>query len=138
MEIRVATICDFAQVREGLLSVLSAGITRIWNKQYPAPLGVMIALILEINPSDTLVPQEVRIRVENEDGAQLAEASGGSQMKPGPGHDPGELLVLPSVIDFRNLPIPAPGRYQIVIDPMSEGIDPTVLAFRAGFPSDAD
>lgn len=138
MEIRVATICDFAQVREGLLSVLSAGITRIWNNQYPAPLGVMIALILEINPSDTLVPQEVRIRVENEDGAQLAEASGGFQMEPGPGHDPGELLVLPSVIDFRNLPIPAAGRYQIVIDPMSEGIDPTVLAFRAGFPSDTD
>ena len=137
MEIRVATICDFAQVREGLLSVLSAGITRIWNNQYPAPLGVMIALILEINPSDTPI-QEVRIRVENEDGAQLAEASGGFKLEPGPGLDPGELMVLPSVIDFRNLPIPAAGRYQIVIDPMSEGIDPTVLAFRAGFPSDAD
>ena len=50
MEIRVATICDFAQVRDGLLSVISAGITRVWRSQYPAPLGVMLALVFEVGP----------------------------------------------------------------------------------------
>ena len=137
MEIRVATICDFAQVREGLLSVLSAGITRVWRSQYPAPLGVMLGLIFEVTPGRAKFPREVRIRVENADGARLAEATGGFQVDPSPGHDPGEMLTLPFVVDFRDLQIPAAGRYQIVIDPMSDGVDPTVLAFRAAFPSDA-
>ena len=137
MEIRVATICDFAQVREGLLSVISAGVTRIWRSQYPAPLGVMLALIFEVGPSDARIPREVRFRVENADGARLAEAAGAIQADPSPGHDPGEMLTLPLVVDFRDLQLPAAGRYQIVIEPMSEGGLPTILAFRAGFPGDA-
>ena len=137
MKIRVATICDFAQVREGLLSVMSAGITRLWRTQYPAALGVMVALIFELVPGSASVPREVRFRVENADGARLAEAVCGIQVDPSPGLDPGEMLPIPMVVDFRDLQLPAAGRYQIVIDPMSEGIAPTVLAFRAGFPSNA-
>ena len=137
MEIRVATICDFAQVREGLLSVISAGVTRLWRSQYPAPLGVMVALIFELVPGSASIPREVRFRVENADGARLAEAVGAIQVDPSPGLDPGEMLTLPLVVDFRDLQLPAAGRYQIVIDPMTEDIGPTMLAFRAGFPSDA-
>lgn len=132
MEIRVATICDFAQVREGLLSVLSAGITRVWQTQYPAPLGVMVALVFELAPGAATTPREVQFRVENADGDRLAEGVGAIQADPSPGHDPGEMLTLPMVVDFRSLQLPAAGRYQIVIDPMSDGVDPTVLAFRAG------
>ena len=132
MEIRVATICDFAQVREGLLSVLSAGITRVWQTQYPAPLGVMVALIFELAPGSASIPHEVQFRVENADGDRLAEGAGAIQADPSPGHDPGEMLTLPMVVDFRSLQLPAAGRYQIIINPMSDGVDPTVLAFRAG------
>ena len=46
MKVSVAAICDFAQVREGLLSVISAGINRLWRPQYPAPMGAMLALIV--------------------------------------------------------------------------------------------
>ena len=46
MDIRVATLCDFAQVREGLLFVSSAGITRVYRESFPAPIGVMLALVL--------------------------------------------------------------------------------------------
>ncbi len=136
MEIRVATLCDFAQVREGLLSILSAGITRVWHNQYPAPLGVMLALILEINPSETLT-NEVRFRIEDADGARLAEASGMVNVSLSPDHDKGEMLTMPLVVDFREVPLPVAGRYQIVIEPMNERADPTKLAFRAGFPSEA-
>ena len=92
MEIRVATICDFAQVREGLLSVISAGVTRLWRSQYPAPLGVMVALIFELVPGSASIPREVRFRVENADGARLAEAVGAIQVDPSPGLDPGETV----------------------------------------------
>lgn len=135
MEIRVATICDFAQVREGLLSVLSAGITRVWQNQYPAPLGIMLALIFELNPSEPLT-NEVRFRIEDEDGTRLAEASGIVQVDLSPDHDKGEMLTVPLAVDFRSVLLPVAGRYQIVIQPMTEETDPTMLAFRAGFPSD--
>ena len=137
MIIRVATLCDFAQVRERLLSVISAGVTRVWRSQYPAPLGIMLALICEIDPGSASIPREIRIRAENADGGRLAEAACAFQLDPGPGHDPGEMLTFPFVVDFRNLQLPAAGRYQIVIDPMSEGVEPTALSFRAGSPSDA-
>ena len=139
MELSVAAICDAAQVREGLLSVLSAGVNRVWRETYPAPMGVMLALLVEMTPGEAKTPHEIRIRVEDADGRdRLAEVlaafqtTGISSL-----NDPGELLLMPLTVDFRNIQLPAPGRYQIVLDWMMEGTIPTVLAFRAGFPSDA-
>lgn len=136
MLIRVATLCDFAQIREGLLSVASGGITRVWRPQYPARLGIMLALMIEITAVEAAEPREIRVRIENEDGGRLAEASGGFQLQSPPDHDPGEMLNLPIVLDFRDVELPAAGRYQVVVDPMSKGIVETQLSFRAGFPSD--
>ncbi len=136
MEIRVATICDFAQVREGLLSVVSAGINGVWQSQYPAQLGVMLALVIEIAAVEATEPREIRVRIESADGTRLAEASGGFQIQSIPGCDPGEMLNLPLVVDFREVQVPAPGRYQFVVDPMTEGVGSIPLSFRAGFPTD--
>lgn len=136
MEIRVATLCDFAQVREGLLTVASGGITRVWRSQFPAKLGIMLALIIETTAAEAIEPREIRIRVENEDGGRLAEAAGGFQLQTVPDHDPGEMLSLPLVLDFREVELPAAGRYQIVVDPMTENTSHTQLSFRAGLSSD--
>ena len=134
MQIQVATICDFASVRDTLITIVSAGLTRVWRSQYPAPLGVMLALIFEVHPSP--VPKEVRVRVEDADGVLHAESTIGFQVGPGPGHDPGEMLTIPFVLDYRDVTLPSTGRYQIVVDPMTDDVAPTVLAFRAGFPTD--
>ena len=45
--------------------------------------------------------------------------------------------MLPFAIDFRGVELPAAGRYQVVVDLMTEDIEESVLAFRAGFPSEA-
>ena len=39
-------------------------------------------------------------------------------------------MMVPLAVDLRNIPLPAAGRYQVVIDPMSHGVAPTVPAFR--------
>ncbi len=138
MKICVAALCDFAQVRESLLTVASAGITRVWRPQYPAPMGLMLALVIEVAPAEAALPREIRIRVEDSDGKRLAESSGGFQVDvPPEGNDPGEVLMLPFAIDFRGVELPAAGRYQVVVDLMTEDIKESVLAFRAGFPSEA-
>ena len=96
----------------------------------------MLALIMEMAALEAAEPREIRIRIENEDGVRLAEASGGFQLQPVPNHDPGEMLNLPMVLDFREVELPAAGRYQVVVDPMIEGAGHTQLSFRAGYPSD--
>lgn len=137
MKISAASICDFAQVRDGLLSVVSASITRVWRDQYPHQMGVMLAVILEVTPAEAQMPREIRVRVEDADGKRLAEASAGFQIGPPlPPLDPGEAMSVPFALDFRSVALPAAGRYQVVIDPMTEGVEPTALAFRAGFQSE--
>ena len=138
MRVCVAAICDFAQVREGLLSVISAGINRLWRPQYPAPMGVMLALIVEVAPGEAKIPREIRFRVETADGVRLAETSAGFQIgAPPPQTDPGEVMMVPFAVDFRAVQLPAAGRYQIVVDLMTQGLEESVLAFRAAFPSEA-
>jgi hypothetical protein len=40
------------------------------------------------------------------------------------------------VLDFREVELPAAGRYQVVVDPVTVEANETQLSFRAGFPSD--
>ena len=136
MELRVATLCDFAQIREGLLFISSGGVTRVRRSQYPVPLGLMVALLFDVTPAEANDPHEVRMRVETEDGSKLAEMSGAFQVTPGPANDPGEIMALPMVADFRSLEIKQAGRYQIAIDPPPPA-QTVALAFRCEFPSDA-
>ena len=132
MDIRVATLCDFAQVREGLLFLSSAGITRIYRENFPAPSGIMLALVLEMSPVEAGIASKIEVRVEDADGLKLADIVGEMQVKVGSGHDPGEMINVPFVADFRNMKLPAPGRYQIAVQPEVEGASPVALGFRAG------
>ncbi|MCY4163165.1 MAG: hypothetical protein OXE93_02960 [bacterium] len=131
MDIRVATLCDFAQVREGLLFVSSAGITRVYRESFPAPIGVMLALVLEMSPVEAGISNKIKVRVEDADGLKLVEILGEMQVKLGSGHDPGEMVHVPFVADFRNMKLPNPGRYQVAICPEVEEANPVALGFRA-------
>ena len=131
MDIRVATLCDFAQVREGLLFVSSAGITRVYRESFPAPIGVMLALVLEMSPVEAAQSNKITVRIEDADGQKLAEMVGEVQVKLGSGHDPGELVNVPFVADFRAMKLPSPGRYQVAIQPAMDGANPVALGFRA-------
>lgn len=131
MDIRVATLCDFAQVREGLLFVSSAGITRVYRESFPAPIGVMLALVLELSPVEAMDAHKITVRVEDADGRQLAEMVGEVKVTLGTGHDPGELVNVPFVADFRTMKLPSEGRYQVAIQPDVDGVNPVALGFRA-------
>ena len=40
---------------------------------------------------------------------------------------------MPVAVDFRNVALPAAGRYQVVIDPMTDGAELVALSLWAGF-----
>ncbi|MCY4069194.1 MAG: hypothetical protein OXE79_08860 [Acidimicrobiaceae bacterium] len=43
---------------------------------------------------------------------------------------------MPAAYDFRSVALPAAGRYQVVVDPMTDSAESAALAFRAGFLSE--
>ena len=101
-------------------------------------MGVMLALLIEIAPDEAKIPREIRVRVEKDDGSPIVQSSAAFQVDgPPPASDSGELLMVPFVLDLREVDLPDVGRYQIVTDLMTEGVDPITLYFRAGFPSEA-
>ncbi|MYG94931.1 MAG: hypothetical protein F4138_08165 [Acidimicrobiia bacterium] len=139
MRFQVTTLCDFANVREGMLSLLSAGVTRLWRMQFPAEMHTVLALVIELDSSEATIPKEMRVRIEDGDGQLLMEQSAVFQIGEVPANnDPGEPLILPMIMNLRDFKIPRPGRYQIVIDPLEEGIEPVALRFRADYRPDPD
>ena len=80
MDVTTAMLADFAQVREGLLFVASGGVTRCYRDQLPAPLGVFLATVLELDRLEAERVHEVHVVVVDEDGQQLAEIAGEIQL----------------------------------------------------------
>lgn len=115
MEVGTALLCDFAIVREGLLHVISGGVTRVWRQSFPAEFGCALALVFELHPMETERPHELEVRIIGEDGAEVARLEGGFQAQPGPGMKTGEMMLVPVAIDLRNVQIPGPGGYSIVV-----------------------
>ena len=58
--------------RDGLLFVLSGGITRIMRDSFPAALGTCLALMLEFDTTETDRPHQLEILVVGEDGEEVA------------------------------------------------------------------
>jgi len=110
MEVTNAMLADFAQVREGLLFVSSGGVTRCYRDQLPAPLGVFLATVLELDRLEAERVHELQVVVVDEDGQQLAEIAGEIQL----GQTQmmiNENLNVPIVFDLRNVPVE---RYGVV------------------------
>lgn len=136
MKVVTATLCDFGQIREGLLSVLSGGITRLKRPAFPAPLGCHLALILEMSSIELEDTREVSVRLSDEDGTILVETRGVVGGAVGEDIDPGENVSVPLVLDISPVLLPSPGRYQIAIEAPYDDpdADHVSLAFRARLP----
>lgn len=93
--VSAAILCDFAQVREGLLFVNSGGITRAFAEQLPAPLNMMLGLIVERGPAEAEAAHELVVTVKHVESAGVlagwSEAAG-----PGRREVPGEVSTSPS------------------------------------------
>jgi hypothetical protein len=76
MDITSAMLCDFAQVREGLLFVSSGGVTRCHREEFPAPLGVFAAFVIELERGEAARQHGLRVHLLDEDLNELADVNG--------------------------------------------------------------
>lgn len=110
MELTTTILCDFAQVRDGLLFLSSGGITRLWREQLPAPMQVYLALIVELDSFEAESPHEVRVNAVDEDGGTVVEAALTFKAEPPP---PGEPASVPIVLDLREARVERYGNHEV-------------------------
>lgn len=114
MKIRAAVLCDFATIRQGLLTIVSAGVSRVHSPMFPCPLGVHVALMLELSPDELGINHEVRVVLTSPTSAvKLAEV--GASFEIGGPVSAGEHSLLPLVFNMRFAPINAPGQYDLKV-----------------------
>ncbi len=132
-----AMLTDFATVREGLLHILGGGINRLWREKFPAKMGVTLAILLEIHPTEANRQHTMNIVLQDEDGRRLAEVNADFQV----GRNPesvrrGEQIVMPLAISLQQMTIPSPGAYSVEI--LLDGQHKRTLTVVASTPGEKD
>ncbi len=125
-----ALLCDAATVREGLLHVLGAGITRLHRAEYPAPMQVTLAAQIVLTPVEVEFPHHMTATIQTEDGEVVIQATGHLEAgPPNPMLEPGESVILPIVMNFSNVMLNRPGGYSIELE--VDTVHQSSVTFRA-------
>jgi hypothetical protein len=112
MELTTAVLCDFAQVREGLLFISSGGITRLFRDEMPAGMGVRLALVIELDTVEAESLHEIKVVILDSEDGVVAEVTGAFSAA-NPLLETGERLQLPIAMDLSPVGIEKHGRYDL-------------------------
>lgn len=115
--VRSAILCDFAQVREGLLFVSSGGITRIAAPGTGAPVTFSVAGELEVLPFEAGSTHEMQFKVVMvETSTVVWEATLSISTSATPdGLFPGESLHVPFAFPVGPFPVQAFGPHDLKV-----------------------
>ncbi len=129
MRLAMAILADSANVREGMLNVLSAGISEMWRKEFPAPMGAVMPLLIELSEHDEFEVLVVEARLirrgESGNDEQIASMSGQIKRQ----GEAGPTTNVPSVLGWNDTMLPSPGEYYVRVN--VGGVVWTDVPFRA-------
>ena len=129
MRIDCALLCDAATVREGLLHILGAGITRAGRPAFPAPVDLTLALRILVHPTELNRPHELEVRLQGADGEGIGGFVIGFESDNPGGLEPGEHVSLPlPIVPPPDAQLPGPGRYsfEVLIDGVHQATVPFI------------
>ncbi|WP_431521199.1 DUF6941 family protein [Blastococcus capsensis] len=117
MRLTAALLCDSATVRESLLHVLGGGVTVVASSAFPAPFGVDMALLLELDSDEPDLSHSVAVTAFDEQGQQVFRLAGELRR---PVTDEGMKPLVPTVnfpltVPMSLHPVDRPGLYRIVV-----------------------
>lgn len=116
MSIQIALLCDAANVREGLLNILSGGINRVYRPSLPSSIAVTLALLVELDPDGIDLPHEVTVQVNDPDGKVLGRIVAAFQRDPAsapPRLERGESAMLPVAVPLQLVMTDKYGRHAV-------------------------
>jgi hypothetical protein len=128
MEIQAVILCDFAQVREGVLFVVAGGVTRLGvHNPRPSGLPVYLAAMFEMDPDEGSQAHELNVRVSNSSTAvECGRITGGFQVA-GAMLNPGENLMVPVAVPLGSIEVTEDGPYDVHVS--VDGGAPRMLTF---------
>ena len=111
-------LCDFAQIREGLLFVQSGGLTRLAAPTFPAKFGCHVAAMVWLPPHEAGSAHQMVMKVKSASTATLVATVNVAlhETAPPPGLQPGEGRQVPIVVPLAAVTFPGPGEYDIQVE----------------------
>ena len=114
MDLQTAMLCEAATVRDGLLYILGGGVSTYTVAQYPTPLGVSLAVLIELDYLDQGEPHGFRITLLDAEACELGRAEG--EFATMVELDLNVVATLPAAIPLAGMTLPAPGNYEIRLE----------------------
>jgi hypothetical protein len=119
MRIDCALLCDAATVREGLLHVLGGGVTRVTRQEFPARLGLTLALRILVHPTEANRQHNLEVLLQGADGEPVVQVQAEFGLNDPGDLQPGEEASLPIPLTLPpEVRLPSPGTYsfELLID----------------------
>ncbi len=128
MRVDCALLCDAVTIRDGLLHILGGGVTRLNRPDFPAPLGVAVALRVMVHPTEADRQHTVEARLLAEDGEQIGMAEVAFEIAPSGEERPGEELAVAAGLALQMVILPNAGAYsfELLIDGIHQASVPFV------------
>jgi hypothetical protein len=117
-ELKSLILCDFAQIREGLLFVQSGGLTRLVAPSFPAKFACHVATLVWLPPHEAGTAHEMVMKVKSAATARLTATVKVALLETTPpsGLLPGEGRQVPIVVPLAAVSFPAPGEYDLQVE----------------------
>ncbi len=117
-ELKSLILCDFAQIREGLLFVQSGGLTRLAAPTFPAKFGCHVAALVWLPPDEAGSAHQILMKVKSAATATLIATINVAmhETPPPPGLQPGEGRQVPIVVPLAAVTFPEPGEYDLQVE----------------------
>lgn len=116
MKATAVMLADHATIREGLLHVLGGGINQLFRDPLPAPLGVMLALMLQPDSIDDLLEtHDLEVTIKHVGGEEVDQVAKAVMTLRSAGPVPGPPALIPVVVPFQNVPITQTGTHRITV-----------------------
>ena len=108
-------LCDFAQVREGLLFVQSGGLTRLIASKLPAAFGCHVAAMVYMPPNEAVDAHHMVMKIKSPDTVELIATINVElhELTRPDGLVLGEGRQVPVVVPLGAVRFPTPGRYDL-------------------------
>lgn len=116
VELSLATLCNYAQVDQGLLTMVGGGISSLGRPAYPAPMGAFFVLGAVQRPVEVETKSTLSVTVVQLDGAdEIAQLELHMSTNPIPDGEPAISWVDHVVVPLIDVVIPPAGEYEIVV-----------------------
>lgn len=117
-QLKALVLCDFAQVREGLLFVQSGGLTRLVARSFPAKFPCRVAALVYSPPDEASVAHSVVMKVKSASSATVLATINVAlhETNPPAGLAPGEGRLVPIVVPLESVAFPEPGEYDLQVE----------------------